>query len=464
MNINLKHMIEDSLKENKKKISDDKSKKKHIKKSEMIIMEQNKKRNQQLIDKDNKTINFLLKNLILTKPYDDFDKIKTEEGRLNYKLELFSKYYKKPKYLHHTLNLYFHLKDTDQSKLTEKQTKTFQKFQKKLQKYDYKQYMFDKLGHLLPPLNFWDKGDIKLDPWQQDIIQKIINKESILIRAPTSSGKTFISMAAGIFHKKVLYVCPAEPVAYQIAANFKKMNYKVHFLIDGHAHLSYSNETNIFIGVPDMIEKYIYKIGTNFDYVVFDEIHNLNQSYENLIHLFDSNFLALSATISNSNELLGQLKQIYNRNIYYFEYNQRFINQQRHVWTTKKLKKIHPCICLDTNDFNSFDEINFTPNDLANLYSKIEGKFEDTEFEDDIDDISPDNYFKEEKLLTLDDSKEYEKMLKNKLRDLYEIYPYKIDEIIHEYKEEIKIKENSDGTDFIELFQNCKKKDLLSLS
>ena len=34
-----------------------------------------------------------------------------------------------------------------------------------------------------------------------------------------------------------------------------------------------------------MIEKYIYKIGTHFNYAVFDEIHNLNESYENIIRL-----------------------------------------------------------------------------------------------------------------------------------------------------------------------------------
>ena len=56
----------------------------------------------------------------------------------------------------------------------------------------YKFYMFENLGHLLPPLNFWDKGKVTLDPWQEKVIQMIKNNKSVIVRAPTSSGKTFI--------------------------------------------------------------------------------------------------------------------------------------------------------------------------------------------------------------------------------------------------------------------------------
>ena len=48
----------------------------------------------------------------------------------------------------------------------------------KLEGYDYKSFMFEKLGHLLPPLNYWDKGDLSLDEWQKNAIQKIKEKQS----------------------------------------------------------------------------------------------------------------------------------------------------------------------------------------------------------------------------------------------------------------------------------------------
>ena len=88
-------------------------------------------------------------------------------------------------------------------------------------------------------------------------------------------------MSAGIFHKKVLYVCPANPVAYQVGAHFTHMGYKVHFLVDNQCNYSYDSKTNIYIGTPQEIEDNIFMIGNNFDYVVFDEIHNLNKEDDN---------------------------------------------------------------------------------------------------------------------------------------------------------------------------------------
>ena len=79
-------------------------------------------------------------------------------------------------------------------------------------------------------------------------------------------------------------------------------------MLDNLSHYSYDSKTNIYIGTPREIENNILKIGTQFDYVVYDEIHNLNSKddgdcYENLIKLLPCNFLALSATIQNIDDL-----------------------------------------------------------------------------------------------------------------------------------------------------------------
>ena len=99
---------------------------------------------------------------------------------------------------------------------------------------------------LLPPLNFWDKGNYTLDDWQKKVIGYIKDSQSVVVRAPTSSGKTFVAMSTGIIHKKILYVCPAKPVAFQVGANFIKMGYRVHILVENMGHLSYDKDTNIF--------------------------------------------------------------------------------------------------------------------------------------------------------------------------------------------------------------------------
>jgi hypothetical protein len=469
---NLKHMIEDMNNENQKKKQNknhNKKKKVVVKKKDLIIAEQNKKRHLKNIENDTKTIDFLLRNLDNKNPYLNFDKLKTEEGKLEYKCKLLENYWKKKKkYLHHVFNLYYHLYQ-QKDQLQDKSLQILTKIESILSDYDCKSYMLKELGHLLPPLNYWDQGPTKLDDWQKEVVDKIYQGISVLVKAPTSSGKTFIAMATGIIHKKILYVCPAKPVAYQVGANFIKMGYKVHYFVENHSQLSYDSQTNIFIGTPDIIEDNLIKISNDFDYAVFDEIHTLGlwKSYENIIKCINCNFLALSATIENIEYLKDLFVKIHpKKRIAYIEYKKRFINQQRWIYMNDKIEKVHPCICLETDNFDSFEMITFTPHDCITLYEELDDIFEEIYEEDEkvetmIDNISPDKYFTEEKLLTLDDTKEYESFLKDKLKELYGTYPKQIEELKNRFTKRVEINETIE--DMIPFLNDCKKKDCLPL-
>ena len=169
VNINLKHMIEDYTKVLTTTIQKKNyhKKKQCIKKKDLIIHEQKKKKYEKNIADDKETCIFLLKNIDDKMPYLNFEKIKTDEGKLEYKFQLLERYWsKKKKYLSHVLNLYFHLKYFEHSNLSEKRISILDKIDSLLKDYDYKLYMFEHLGHLLPPLNFLDKGEIVLDQWQ----------------------------------------------------------------------------------------------------------------------------------------------------------------------------------------------------------------------------------------------------------------------------------------------------------
>ena len=81
---NLKHMIEDLDKdENNKDIKSKKPKK--PKKKDLIIQEQNKLRKNKLIEEDKKICEFLIKNLDDKNPYISFDKLKTNDGKLEFR-------------------------------------------------------------------------------------------------------------------------------------------------------------------------------------------------------------------------------------------------------------------------------------------------------------------------------------------------------------------------------------------
>ena len=484
-NTNLKHMIEDmdknvneeetslvdretkGQKQSKKKSRNQPSKK------DLIIQANTERLYQKGVAEDHKTLEFLFENLDKDDPYPGFLKLKTTEAKQSYKFRLLSYYWKKKsyrkKYLHHIINLYYHLVNCEGT--TADQETLLSEIQNVLGKYDIKSYMMEKMGHLLPPLNFWDQTRT-LDDWQKNVIQKIREKQSVLVKAPTSAGKTFVAMATGILHSKILYVCPAKPVVYQVGAAFVKMGYKVHYLVENHSHLSYDKETNIFIGVPETIEESLPKIGTQFTYAVFDEIHTLNDSYsglpyENIIKILRCPFLALSATIQNI-QYLESLFQKYHDGIqiHFVEYTKRFINQQRWVYDSRKnsLKKIHPITCLDRDDPTSLDSVAMTPNDCVKLYEALENEFENIEDEEVdamIESLEPDKYFSGETLLTLDETKEYEVHLKRTLSQISQKHPSIVKTIQGKLQRQATTVETLD--DIVPFLKECQARDLLPM-
>tara|TARA_Y100000817_G_scaffold295601_1_gene270489 strand:- start:4927 stop:7686 length:2760 start_codon:yes stop_codon:yes gene_type:complete len=461
LNINLKHMIEDSVKvqskQKKEKKNYHKGKKKVIKKKDLIIQEQTKKRQKIDYEDDQKKIEFLFNELDDDKPFDLLTKLKTEEGITDLKIKLLIHFWEnKKKYMKYIIVLFFNLKEMNIKH------EIIEKVEQILDDYDYQLYMMKEMGHMLPPLDYWNQKEKKFDEWQYNIIQSVHRNESIILKAPTSSGKTFIAMSAGIFHKKVLYVCPAKPVAYQVGAHFTHMGYKVHFLVDNQCNYSYDSKTNIFIGTPNEIEDMILSIGVDFDYAVFDEIHNLNKkddgdTYENIIKLINCNFLALSATVKNIDFLRDKFQKINpDKEIKYVEYNERFINQQRWLWNGDDIIKIHPMCAFETIDEKFMEnQLSFTPNDIALLWEKLEMVFED--IIDDIEDYSPDSYFPK-RLITLNDCKGYELFLKNKLSKLNEDYPNEVQKVFNQFSHP-----SPKNKDIIKFIQKAKKKDMLPM-
>tara|TARA_A100001037_G_scaffold14870_1_gene13384 strand:- start:22932 stop:25730 length:2799 start_codon:yes stop_codon:yes gene_type:complete len=467
--VNLKHMIEDNLIDNEKKKKGNKKKgKKHQpKKKDIIIQQQNEKRKKKNIEDDMGKMDFLFNNMDVKKPFLQMKNLKTDEGIMIYKFRLLDFFWKdKVRYMDYIILLFFELKNMDVE--DENNINLLKEINDILEESDYKIFMMKNLGHMLPPLNYWDTGLKQFDDWQKNVINYVDQKKSVIVRAPTSSGKTFIAMSTGIIHKKIIYICPAKPVAYQVGANFIKMGYKVHFLLDNLSHYSYNSQTNIFIGTPLEVEDYLNKVGISFDYAVFDEIHNLNKEddghiYENIIKLLPCNFLALSATIKNVDYLREIFEKIHPQmNIEYVEYNKRFINHNRWIWKDGQLKQLHPLCAFNTIEDN-FKEIplQFTPNNCATLWEKIEEILEEIDEENDLlDDCSPDEYFTESKLLSLDDCKEYEIFLKEKLLEWNKDYPKEIQEIFDSFKIE---SVNDDESNIIDFIRTSKKKDMFPM-
>ena len=469
VSVNLKHIIEDTCQDilksnNKGKKHNHKSKKKPvIKKKDLIIMEQNKKREENNYQDDTRRMDFVLNRALKSKDYGHYLQLfKTKKGETEYQLRLLEELWKtKQKSMEMVILLYFHLQEICPDHTLIKT------IGKKLDSQPLKEYMLKSMGTYLPPLNVWGKPLHKLDDWQKTVIQLVQQKKNVIVKAPTSSGKSFIAMAAGILHKKILYVCPAKPVAYQVGAHFIHMGYKVHFLVENLSHYSYDSKTNIFIGTPYEIESQLPRIGTTFDYAVFDEIHNLNSVkdgdvYENIIKIVQCPFLALSATIQNSHFLQDCFQKIHpKQKIEFIEYTKRFMNQQRWFWNGSKLETLHPLAAFPSLP-ETFEatSLKMTPGDCSSLWDILEDVFD--EKEDLIDGCSPDEYFIENKLLTLDDCSQYESFLKQRIVELQTKEPQLIQEVFDNFQ--VKIPQTKPGLhDVHKLLIDCKKKSLFPM-
>ena len=473
---NVKHMIEDTMKPVDNKPSKHKKGKKVVKKKKDIIIEQQTKiRLEKNIKEDLSKVDYIIQNLKKDDPYPSFSLMKTETGLLELKCRMLEHFWKlKKEHFPHVINLYFQLVDKD---VSENYKKLLESIQSKLDDTEYKLYMMEHLSHLLPPLNIHEPRTKQLDDWQIQVVNWIKKGESVIVKAPTSSGKSFVGLGAGVLHKKILYVCPAKPIAYQVGAHFSIMGYKVHYLLDNLCHNGYDDKTNIFVGVPSVIEDNLYKLGITFDYAVFDEIHNLNKEddghiYENILKLIRCPFLALSATIGNIEYLQTVLQKIHTKDVNYVEYTKRFINQQKMIYEGGKLHKIHPLACIELKDLNDNflqQNLQFTPYDSAILWSTIEEVFEEgtynDEFDDMLEDCSPDNYFNDDnKILTLDDTRDYENFIKGKLVELSKDYSKEVIQILKTFhKHRSIIRPENLNKDIIQLFKECKTNDCLPM-
>ena len=240
------------------------------------------------------------------------------------------------------------------------------------------------MSHLLPPLSPFTQK-FKLDMWQKQVLRYVDDKKSVLVCAPTSSGKTVISSYVASQGRKiefssgssarpqddeeelvdssdeeeeldqgngvdsVLFVVPSEPLVWQVAAHFAKcagLDSKVGLVTDimtyvpsqraKHYKGAHKAPPRVTVGTPLAIESALTKIrgfvthkemhdnedraqpagGFQYKWVVFDEVHALEEdspdgrALQRLIKMLNCNFLALSATVGNAEQLRSWFESV----------------------------------------------------------------------------------------------------------------------------------------------------------
>jgi len=281
-------------------------------------------------------------------------------------------------------------------------------------------YLMEKMGSYIYPLNFTNyyQKELILDNWQCNALDMIDKKLSILLCAPTSSGKTFLTLYLLKKHKNIIFIVPTLPLALQVASLFYHNIQNDLWIIDENLIYKSGNNPEIIIGTPKSLEKYIDQINlTEITALVVDEIHeiSLKPSIERLIHIIlkqeqEIQFLGLSATISNQDNFLKWLIN-FDKSIKLISVQDRYFNLSRFHYDNQKdnLNRLSPLHTINNLDLDHDDIIhNFTPNDTIHLYNEIK-KFDNTI-------INPNLFFdKLESPLKLKDCKIYSNYLMKQL-------------------------------------------------
>ena len=446
---------------NRKKKDEKKKKQKKSSSKADKIREQNAvKSHKKLIDDDMKRLEHYKKLKSLTPEIiSNIKFLKTEYGKNRMKFQFLRLAYDNND-ADSIIELYLQLIHvTPETKREEKTKKRVKKF---MSKFDYKQYQFESLSNRLPPLDFYNDRKKELEPWQVQTLRQIEKGRDVIVCAKTSMGKTWMAMLPPLSGVKTLFIVPTRPLAYQVAAVFKKFLSGSTSLIVKDLFLFSENDT-VFVGTPKEIEANIPKIGFKFKRIVCDEIHNLNyyngDSYERLIKLYSKTcpILALSATIGNAETIQKWFYNMTGRKAFLMQHSTRFINLQRHIWLPNNtLEKIHPFSCLDIDNINDTflnKNLPLTPYDNVQVYKALCDEFG----KDAMNHLNLDTVFPgDNKRLTLDDSKKYEQMIKEELVNLKDTHHDKISNIIGRFSREVEYVDNLNLFNLLRSVKNAK--------
>ncbi|HEV2767106.1 MAG TPA: DEAD/DEAH box helicase [Acidimicrobiales bacterium] len=158
--------------------------------------------------------------------------------------------------------------------------------------------------------------DFELDDFQRRAIAAIDEGQSVLVAAPTGSGKTVVAehavadaLARGA---KAFYTTPIKALSNQKYADFcRRYGSERVGLLTGDTNRN--GEAPVVVMTTEVLRNMIYAASPTLDglrYVVLDEVHYLQNAYrgpvweEVIIHLApEVRLVCLSATVSNAEEL-----------------------------------------------------------------------------------------------------------------------------------------------------------------
>ncbi|UKJ88694.1 DEAD/DEAH-like helicase [Theileria orientalis] len=271
------------------------------------------------------------------------------------------------------------------------------------------------------------------DAWQKMLLDVVDARESALVVAPTSTGKTYICYYAMEQvlrvddHGMVIFVAPTNALAlqvtYEITARFSNKYYTnpnlaLSSIFLEKFHDRKWNSSQILVTVPNILEKLLTSMRTNesnfasrLEYIIFDEVHcisdvDLGTFLERCIHLIPCPFLALSATIGNAVQFHKWLTKISTYNnpcsgsnpegetplnkVHFIQFDERYSDLKLEIYSSgsdhvesigsksnkdkNRLLPFNPVCCMSYNSLvsNGFpNDVYLTPYDCYVLFQAL---------------------------------------------------------------------------------------------
>jgi ATP-dependent RNA helicase DDX60 len=312
------------------------------------------------------------------------------------------------------------------------------------------------------------------DDWQVKVLDAIDKRNSLLVVAPTSAGKTFISFYAMERVLKddqypdgvVVYVAPTKALVNQVAAEVYAQFAKAPWLKAQPGIQTYGAFTRdyrffptkcrVLVTVPQCLEILLLS-PTHFAtwrkklrYVIFDEIHSINQEdgsiWERLVSMVPCPAIALSATIGESQIFAKWLSSVASRTGHQFQHvvhPHRFSDLQKNLLiinpkeSAKKnqsqleldIEYLHPWATFTLRQFarDIPPDVALSPRDCLELYMAMEKAVlqlhdhaESLSGEDEkaFVGLNPDKYFSDLLVISQRRCRQYE----NELKALFTIW------------------------------------------
>ncbi|ORY65665.1 hypothetical protein BCR35DRAFT_354923, partial [Leucosporidium creatinivorum] len=289
------------------------------------------------------------------------------------------------------------------------------------------------------------------DAWQREVLDKIDADESMLIIAPTSSGKTFISFAAmeRVLRESddgvVVYVAPSKALVNQVAAEaFARFSKEVAgqslwAIHTGDYKINNPQNCQILVTVPHVLSEMLLnpalaRVWTpRIRRIIVDEIHAIAEEggglWEQVLLMNPAPIIGLSATVGDPERFsnwLGSVEESCGRKYSLVQHHHRFNALRKFAYAPAFPVKpigslnehkpragafapVHPIAALALGDPNLPSDLALEPRDCLSLWQAMNSVSKLDEA------LTPNVYFAKTPAIAIRDVIGYEKELKKVL-------------------------------------------------